>query len=97
MPEKPQRASRLLAAAALLLVVGLGVLFEAMLAHELVKRYHRFVQAQPAQEMRLTIPGEGVCPRPRWDPHHGDPHHSRRERLTVSGTAAGCLPFAHWT
>jgi hypothetical protein len=85
MQQNSQRvAARLLAIAALLLVIALGLVFEAMLAHELLKRSHRWaVQAQPAQETYQWTPGEGVCPaRPEWDPHH-----RHRERLTVRMTA----------
>jgi hypothetical protein len=82
MPEKTQRASRLLAMTALLLVIALGVLFESLLAHELAKRSRRWaVQATPAQETFQWVPGDGVCPaRPYWDPRLG---HGRRGRLTV--------------
>jgi hypothetical protein len=82
--------------AALLLVIALGMAFEALLAHELMKRSHRWaVQVQPAQETFQRMPGEEGCPaRPYWDPHHGDPHHGRRERLTVGTTTAPCLPSA---
>jgi hypothetical protein len=92
MQQNSQRvAARLLAIAALLLVIALGLVFEAMLAHELLKRSHRWaLRAQPAQETYQWTPGQGVCPaRPHWDPHHG-----HRERLTISTTAAPCLPPA---
>lgn len=93
MPEKPQWASRPLSLAALSLVLAMGLVFDAVLAHQLIKRHQRRVmQAQPAQEMRLTVPGEGVCPAwPHWDPHQG-----RRERLTVGITmsSAACPPAA---
>lgn len=94
MPQRIQRASRPLAAAALFLVIAVGIAFDAALAHQLVKRYQRVVHAPPPQEMRLTVPGDGVCPAlPHWDPHHGIPFHAQRERLTVGATmGAGCPP-----
>jgi hypothetical protein len=63
MPEETRRAPRPLALAALLIVIAFGIAFAAVLALDLMRRYHQLtVQAQPTHEMRLSIPGDVQCP-----------------------------------
>ncbi len=90
MPVKPRLASHLLSLTALLLVLAVGVVFEALLARELLKRQQRWSVHHPAMDMQLRRRDQDVAPpRPRRMPYHG-----QRAPLTAGGAGPIGGPLA---
>ena len=90
MPEKQGRVNRFLTIAVLLLVLAVGVVIAAVLAHELLRRQHEWLGHQPAVDLRLQRPdGDSAPSHPPPAPYH----HHRRAPLTA-GNAATASPAA---
>ncbi len=66
----------------LLLVLAVGVIFEALLARELLQRQQRWSDHHPTIDMQLKRPDEEVAPpHPKRMPYHG-----RRAPLIAGNT-----------
>lgn len=97
-PSFPQQQSRPashpFALAALVMVLTFGLVFAAVLAHELLARQHRLMvlQAHQARELRSPIPDAQRCPA-LYARMPNDAVHRGRRALDA---AHGC-PSGRWT
>lgn len=83
MPNKSGPGIRWLSVAVLLLVLAVGVLFEALLARELLKRQQRWSVHHPTIDLRLRRSDEELAPpHPKRTPYH----HHRRAPLIAGDT-----------
>ncbi len=85
---KPRLESHLLSIAVLLLVLAVGVLFEALLARELLKRQQEWAVHHPTIDLQLKRSDENAAP-----PHpRRVPYHHRRAPLTAGNTGPASQP-----
>lgn len=93
-PQQSRRVSHPFALAVLVMVLTFGLVFAAVLAHELLARQHRLMmlQAHQAQQLRAPVPDAQRCLAP-YGRMPDDPVHRGRRALDA---AHGCPP-GKWT
>ncbi|MCM2250998.1 MAG: hypothetical protein NDJ19_01435 [Ramlibacter sp.] len=93
-PQRSGHASHPFALAALVMVLTFGLVFAAVLTHQLLARQHRLMvlQAHPAQELRSPVPDAQRCPA-LYGRMPDDAIHRGRRALDA---AHGCPP-GKWT